>query len=117
MVVPPNVKCIGKQCAHRTAVTLKKRPLWYNVILKHYVQSQAGYPDMSADETNTNQSYIVVINHEEQYSIWAADREIPNGWKDVGKSGNKEECLNYISEVWTDMRPLSLRKQMDEDET
>jgi MbtH protein len=64
------------------------------------------------DEDNT--VYRVVVNHEEQYSIWPADREIPRGWKDVGKSGPKQECLSYIGEVWTDMRPLSLRKQMEE---
>ena len=64
--------------------------------------------------TNNNQEdttiYTVVINHEEQYSIWPTYRDIPLGWKDVGKSGSKEECLNYVKEVWTDMRPLSLRK-------
>lgn len=58
--------------------------------------------------------YKVVVNHEEQYSIWAADRENPLGWKDVGKTGLKAECLAYIKEVWTDMRPLSLRKRMEE---
>jgi MbtH protein len=56
--------------------------------------------------------YRVVINHEEQYSIWRSDRENPLGWTDAGKSGTKAECLAYIDEVWTDMRPLSLRKQM-----
>ena len=60
--------------------------------------------------------YNVVINHEEQYSIWFADRELPLGWKTVGKSGTKEECLDYIEEVWTDMRPLSLRQKMAEAE-
>jgi MbtH protein len=59
--------------------------------------------------------YNVVVNHEEQYSIWPAHREIPLGWRDVGKSGLKAECLAYIEEVWTDMRPLSLRKKMEED--
>ncbi len=58
--------------------------------------------------------YKVVINHEEQYSIWPADRENPRGWNDVGKVGLKAECLSYIKEVWTDMRPLSLRKRMEE---
>jgi len=58
--------------------------------------------------------YKVVVNHEEQYSIWPAYKEIPLGWKDVGKSGFKPECLAYIKEVWTDMRPLSLRKKMEE---
>jgi len=59
--------------------------------------------------------FKVVINPEEQYSIWPADKENAPGWRDVGKSGSKEECLAYIEEVWTDMRPLSLRKAMDKD--
>ena len=58
--------------------------------------------------------YKVVVNHEEQYSIWPEYRENPLGWNDVGKSGTKAECLAYIKEVWTDMRPLSLRKKMEE---
>jgi len=58
--------------------------------------------------------YNVVINHEEQYSLWPADRELPLGWKAVGKTGSKQECLDYIEEVWEDMRPLSLRKKMEE---
>jgi uncharacterized protein YbdZ (MbtH family) len=56
--------------------------------------------------------YVVVINHEEQYSIWPAGREIPLGWRAAGKAGTKAECLAYIEEVWTDMRPLSLREAM-----
>jgi uncharacterized protein YbdZ (MbtH family) len=58
--------------------------------------------------------YKVVINHEEQYSIWPDYKEIPLGWKDVGKVGLKVDCLAFIKEVWTDMRPLSLRKKMEE---
>ena len=58
--------------------------------------------------------YKVVMNHEEQYSIWPAERENALGWQDAGKSGTKTECLAYIEEVWTDMRPLSLRQQMAE---
>lgn len=58
--------------------------------------------------------YKVVINHEEQYSIWPASRENPLGWQDVGRTGSKAECLAYIKEVWTDMRSLSLRKRMEE---
>ena len=56
--------------------------------------------------------YKVVVNHEEQYSIWPGDREKPLGWSDAGKSGTKAECLAFIMEVWTDMRPLSLRHLM-----
>lgn len=61
----------------------------------------------------TEQLYKVVINHEEQYSIWPADRDLPLGWNEAGKSGTKEECLAHIEAVWTDMRPLSLRQKMD----
>jgi MbtH protein len=57
--------------------------------------------------------YVVVMNHEEQYSIWPADREIPAGWRSVGKRGAKQTCLDYINEVWTDMRPLTLRRAME----
>jgi MbtH protein len=57
--------------------------------------------------------YTVVVNHEEQYSIWPEFKDIPAGWKSAGKTGSKEECLAYIKEVWTDMRPLSLRNAMD----
>lgn len=54
----------------------------------------------------------VVVNDEEQYSIWPADRQNPAGWHDEGTSGTKQECLDHIAHIWTDMRPLSLRKQM-----
>lgn len=64
------------------------------------------------DEQEDTTIYTVVMNHEEQYSIWPAERELPLGWQAVGKTGSKSECLAYIEEVWTDMRPLSLRKQM-----
>jgi uncharacterized protein YbdZ (MbtH family) len=57
--------------------------------------------------------YRVVVNHEEQYSIWPEDRDCPLGWSDTGKTGAKAECLAYIEEVWTDMRPLSLRREME----
>ena len=57
--------------------------------------------------------FDVVVNHEEQYSIWPQQRAIPTGWRAVGKQGTKDECLAYIKEVWTDMRPLSLRQRME----
>jgi MbtH protein len=69
---------------------------------------------MAQDEEEDTTIYKVVVNHEEQYSIWAVDRENPLGWRDVGKAGPKAECLAYIKEVWTDMRPLSLRKKMEQ---
>lgn len=56
--------------------------------------------------------YAVVYNHEEQYSIWPVERELPLGWTKEGTQGTKKACLDRIEEVWTDMRPLSLRKQM-----
>jgi MbtH protein len=71
---------------------------------------------MNRDEQEDTTIYTVVVNDEEQYSIWPADREIPLGWREVGKQGPKAECLEYIKEVWTDMRPLSLRQKMEEAE-
>jgi MbtH protein len=68
---------------------------------------------MQQDEQEDKTIYKVVVNHEEQYSIWPVDRENALGWTDEGKSGTKEECLAHIKEVWTDMRPLSLRKKME----
>ncbi|GAA2598840.1 MbtH family NRPS accessory protein [Actinomadura fulvescens] len=58
--------------------------------------------------------YKVVVNDEEQYSIWAADRPSPAGWRDVGVEGARQECLDHIETVWTDMRPRSLREAMGE---
>ena len=69
---------------------------------------------MSTDDADDKTTYKVVINHEEQYSIWPAHKDNPLGWEDVDKTGTKAECLEYIEEVWTDMRPASLRKAMDE---
>jgi MbtH protein len=67
---------------------------------------------MANDEEDSGRLYYVVVNYEEQYSIWRADREPPKGWSIVGEKAAKQRCLDYINEVWTDMRPLSLRKQM-----
>ncbi len=69
---------------------------------------------MQNNEEDTR--HVVVINHEEQYSIWPANRELPLGWRAAEKEGTKAECLAHIDEVWTDMRPLSLRKKMAETE-
>jgi MbtH protein len=68
---------------------------------------------MTGDEREDDTIYEVVVNHEEQYSIWPADLPPVAGWRNVGKQGTEAECLAYIDEVWTDMRPLSLRRQMD----
>lgn len=61
-------------------------------------------------DSNDDTRYKVVINHEEQYSIWPADRAMPKGWKESGHEGTRKECLDHIEEVWTDMRPLSIRR-------
>ncbi|MEU8772398.1 MbtH family NRPS accessory protein [Streptomyces sp. NPDC048606] len=57
-------------------------------------------------------AYRVVLNDEEQYSIWWADRELPAGWNAEGFEGTREECLARITELWTDLRPASLRRRM-----
>jgi MbtH protein len=72
---------------------------------------EARMPGDRQDEDK--QIYKVVVNHEEQYSIWPADRPDPGGWRDGGKTGTKAECLAHIKEVWTDMRPLSLRRRVN----
>jgi len=68
---------------------------------------------MSTQEQEEHQIYKVVINTEAQYSIWLSERENPRGWRDTGKTGTKEECLEFVEKLWSDMRPLSLRQHMD----
>ena len=70
---------------------------------------------MSQDNEDTI-VYIAVVNHEEQYAIWPAHKPIPEGWRNTGKQGLKAEVLEYIDNVWTDMRPLSVRRQMERTE-
>jgi len=82
------------------------------LIVLHYTDE--GATKMADEEREDTTIYKVVVNDEEQYSIWPADRENALGWRDAGKTGTKAECLAYIKEVWTDMRPLSLRKKMEE---
>ncbi|MCU1323497.1 MAG: orbH [Acidobacteriaceae bacterium] len=67
-----------------------------------------------ATEQPDNKAYSVVLNDEEQYSIWPAAKLLPGGWRPEGVAGSKEECLAHIEKVWTDMRPLSLRRKMEE---
>ncbi len=69
---------------------------------------------MSSEQAEDLTHYKVVVNDEGQYSIWPADREPPAGWSEAGQAGPKADCLAYIEGVWTDMRPLSLRKKMGE---
>jgi MbtH protein len=68
---------------------------------------------MSKDDDQDDSLYEAVVNDEEQYSIWPEGREKPLGWRSAGKTGNRAACLQFIGEVWTDMRPLSLRRQME----
>jgi MbtH protein len=68
---------------------------------------------MADDDTTT---YQVLRNDEEQYSLWPLTLDIPAGWQAVGKQGTKAECMSYVDEVWTDMRPRSLREQMATDQ-
>ncbi len=69
---------------------------------------------MTDDATEDTRTYTVLVNDEEQYSLWLMELTIPAGWRSTGKVGSKEECLEYVRNVWTDMRPLSLRKALAE---
>jgi MbtH protein len=66
------------------------------------------------DEDGTN--YHVVVNHEGQYSVWPVNREIPAGWNAHGTPGTLKECTDYVDLAWTDMRPLSLQRRMEDSE-
>jgi MbtH protein len=68
---------------------------------------------MPTEEHQETTTWKVVVNHEEQYSLWLADQENAPGWRDAGKRGTRAECLEFIQRVWTDMRPLSLRRQLE----
>lgn len=57
--------------------------------------------------------YQVLVNDEDQYSLWLANHDVPAGWRSVGVSGSKQECMDYVDQTWTDMRPRSLRERMD----
>ena len=64
------------------------------------------------EEEEDDRAYVVVVNDEDQYSIWFADRELPAGWSSDGFSGTKAACLEHVEEVWTDMRPRSVRERL-----
>jgi MbtH protein len=59
--------------------------------------------------------YKVVVNDEQQYSLWSAQTSPPPGWRETGVEGGRDRCLAHIRQVWTDMRPLSLRRAMGAD--
>lgn len=95
-------------------VNVRRVALLLSKVSENYLQYFLRRDKMNTDDKEDVTIYKVVVNHEEQYSIWPAQRENPLGWQDAGKSGLKSECLEYIKEVWTDMRPLSLRKKMEQ---
>jgi MbtH protein len=68
---------------------------------------------MTQETPDRDAEFVVVVNDEEQYSIWPAGRDLPSGWRAAGRRGPKDACLAYTTGVWTDMRPLSLRRQRD----
>jgi MbtH protein len=74
--------------------------------------SSATGTDGGQDRPGAEDVYLVVRNDEEQYSIWRADREVPAGWYPEGRRGARQECLDHIGRIWTDMRPLSLRRRL-----
>ena len=76
--------------------------------------TQAQHTSTSAAGEADDLVYTVVINDEEQYSIWPTFRAVPAGWREAGVRGQKAECLAYIDAVWTDMRPASLRRHMEQ---
>ncbi len=69
---------------------------------------------MNSDSMEDTTTYRVVVNHEEQYSIWPSEKKLPLGWTATGTTGSRTECLAHIKEIWIDMRPLSLRLKMDQ---
>jgi MbtH protein len=68
---------------------------------------------MLNEQNEDTRVYVVLINDEEQYSLWPRNQDVPAGWRSVDVSGSKEECMKYVDETWTDMRPKSLRQKMD----
>jgi MbtH protein len=69
---------------------------------------------MYSDDEEVPQIYIVLVNEEEQYSLWLSHKDIPTGWTNVGFSGTKGECMEYVDKIWTDITPLSVRKRLAE---
>lgn len=67
-----------------------------------------------SNDNEENAMYKVLINHEDQYSLWPIGTPNPPGWREAEKEGTKEECLAYVEEYWTDMRPLSLQRSMQD---
>ena len=67
---------------------------------------------MAWDDEEDTTIYNVVLNHEEQYAIWLVNQKLTDTWRNTDKTTCLwKDCMRYIEEVWTDMRPLSLRKK------
>jgi MbtH protein len=98
--------------AHPAALASIDRPIDVPLVSFQWL-NQLEDVAMFNDEEDDKTVYKVVLNHEEQYSIWPAERDNPLGWRDEGQRGLKVVCLEHIEKVWTDMRPLSLRQHME----
>jgi MbtH protein len=115
---PPLVRAIGmfgKIAQANSPGTLRAETINHSGDTPAVLEIQAlRMIDMTDRSESDEAIYVVVMNDEEQYSIWPDDKRMPDGWRAVGTRGSKAECLQYIEETWTDMRPLSLRKRMAE---
>ena len=67
---------------------------------------------MSSDDRDGEPTYIVVVNDEEQYSLWPSHRSVPGGWRSTGMQGSKADCIDYVDRTWTDITPLSVRRRL-----
>jgi MbtH protein len=106
---------LGKIAQANSPGTLRAETINHSGHTPAVLETQALRMIDMTDRSESNEAiYVVVMNGEEQYSIWPDDKRIPDGWRAVGTRGAKAECLQYIEETWTDMRPLSLRKRMAE---
>jgi MbtH protein len=96
------------------AVTCQQTQAWRTVARSRGLREarDGAIVDGVPDEDDDGRRWVVVANDEDQHSIWEAGREPPPGWRVVGVEGRRDECLSHIENVWTDMRPRSLREQM-----
>jgi MbtH protein len=116
LVALSNCNKVGEEpCKHYLEMTVQQAAIRWCLALR-CVRCRMGRESMGTNDATEDERYKVVVNQEQQYSIWPADRQNAMGWTDVGVTGNKAECLRHIETVWTDMRPLSLRKKMGEED-
>lgn len=91
---------------------LPARCEWQSRLMAEIAAGLLGFDHVEFRMSEEKADYVVVVNHEDQYSVWPAGREPPAGWKSVGQVGSKDECLAWIDAHWTDMTPLSLRRAL-----